>query len=861
MRRRKRILEDLDRDIRDHIERETQDNIERGMSRDEARYAALRKFGSVRRAQEETREVWRMVWLQQLIEDVHYGVRMLRKSPGFSIVAVLTLALGIGANTAIFSLIEGVILRSLPYADSSRLLLVCATRGGSRDVSSYPEFADWKAESHSFEGLAAFAARDFNWMSQGEAESLVGLRVSPNILSLLRVEPILGRLFASDETQPGKSHVVILSYEFWTNRFAGGPRVMGATLSLDGEPYTIIGVTPAGFNFPPDAHPAVYVPLEPDPDRGHGFLRVLARLNPGTAMSSAQAEMNTISERLAKSNPNYQKGRGVLLQSARASLVENVQGALWVLCGAVGFVLLIACVNVANLLLARASARRKEFAVRATLGAGNRRLARQLLTESLLLGVAGGALGLVVAYGSLKGIVALLGTHMAVPRLTEVSINGPVLLYTFLVAFLTSLLFGIAPALSVAKTDLNESLKDGGQSRSAGHGRHSARRLLVVTEVALAMILLAGAGLMIQTFVRLTHVNLGFHPEKVLTMEFNFPRTQDLSPDRRFTMLRQVLCRVSALQGVREASTVTDLPLGGGSDSMEIAIPGHPDAGRPFSVQFNVASPRYFATLGIPILEGRDLAPTDVASAPRVAVINQIMARRYWPNEDAIGKQFALSGDSKPFTIVGIVGGVRDIRLSQEAEPMAFVSCYQDPFQWRLVALAVRTASDAPRMAGAVRSAVWSDHPSLPITRESTLETFLADSLAPSRAIMILFVAFAGLALLLAGVGLYGVISYTVSQATRDLGVRMALGAQRRDILQLVLSEGLLLALGGLTIGVAGALLLTRLLSDMLYGVTAADPATYLIVFLSLAAVALLASFLPARRAMRVDPIVALRYE
>ena len=858
---RKRKLDDFSAEIEAHLQLEIERLQEQGLSEEEAGAVACRAFGNVTRARERFYESGRWLWWDHCWQDLRYGLRMLRKSPGFTTVAVLTLALGIGANTAIFSLIDGVILHPVPYADSSRLLMVWATQDGSRDVSSYPEFTDWKAQSHSYEGLAAFAERDFNWMGQGEPESLVAVRASPELFSLLHVQPILGRAFASDEIQPGKSHVAILSNDLWTNRFASDPHVIGTTVSLDGEPYTVIGVTPAGFHFPPEVHPSMYVPLEPDPDRGHGFLRVLARLNPAGTMTSAQAEMNTISERLAQSYPKYQKDRGVLVQSLRASLVQNVQGALWILCGAVGFVLLISCANVANLLLARAAARRREFAVRAALGAAKRRLTRQLLTESLLLGVAGGVLGLVVAHWSLAGIAALLGTHMPLPRLEEVSINSTVLFYTFLIAFVSSILFGLTPALGTAKTDLNESLKEGGRSPSAGHGRDRMRSLLVVTEVALATILLAGAGLMIQTFVRLTHVNLGFTAEKVLTMEFSFPRAQDLTPEGRSVMLRQILQRVRALPGVRAAGTVADLPLGGGSDGMEITIPGRSDAVRPFNVQFNVTSPGYFATLGIPVLEGRDFASSDVSSAPRVAVINQIMARRFWPNGDPIGKRFVLSGDSKPFTVIGVVGDVRDLRLSQEANPMAFVSCYQDPFQWRFVALGIRATSNPELMAGAVRSAVWSDYPSLPIARESTLEAFLADSLAPSRVIMVLFACFAGLALLLAGVGLYGLISYTVSQGTHDLGVRMALGAQQRDILRLVVGQGLLLALGGLAIGIAGALLLTRLLSDMLYGVTATDPPTYTIVSLSLAAIALLASFVPARRAMRVDPIVALRHE
>ena len=803
--------------------------------------------------------------MDTLLQDVRYGIRQLRRSPGFTVAAVLTLALGIGANTAIFSLVNGVFLRPLPYKDAGRLVFVAASnriQGIKVDVTSYPDFTDWRAQNHVFSGLAAYRAQYYDLSGGSEPERIRGVRVSEDLLPLLNEKPVLGRTFLPEEYQPGKNHVVLVSDGLWRRLFGSDPGLVGRTLKLNDEIYTVIGVMPPRFGFPPNEHPMLYAPLVSDPNRNHGWLWVVGRLKPGTNLREAQVEMDTISHRLDQQYRRSNKGQGVNLLPLQEEVVGGLRPAFLVFVCAVGLVLLIACANVANLMLGRTTVRAKELTVRAALGASRRRLMQQLLTESALLSLLGGALGLLLAVWGVDVLVALMKNDLPIPRLENIGIDGWVLGFAFLVSLLTGIIFGLAPALAASRVELNESLKEGSRSVPGSLRPVQLRSLLVVSEVALALVLLVGAGLMIRSFLLLSRVEAGVDTRNVLTLDFSLHESKYAQPQVRMDFLQQVAERVRNLPGVKSASWTSDLPLSGDTDRLGFSIAGQPDPSpdQPRSADFNVIGPGYFQTLGIPLVRGRDFTDHDTNAALGIAVINQAMVRRFWPDADPLGKQITIDRRNW-FSIVGVVGNVRQLGQASTPRPEVYLSYLQDPVFWPYRTLIVRSAGDPLKLVGLVEQAVWSVNRDQPVSNIRTMEQVLADSVAQPRIFTLLLGVFAAQALALASVGIYSVVSYSVSQRTHEVGVRLALGAEQFDVLRLVIGQGMLLTGIGLGIGLAGAMALTRFLSSFLYGVRPTDPITFAVVALALAGVALLATYIPARRATKVDPMVALRYE
>ncbi len=800
-----------------------------------------------------------------LLQDVRYGIRQLRRSPGFTAAAVLTLALGIGANIAIFSLVNGVFLRPLPYKDAGRLVFVAASnrlRGVKINVTSYPDFADWRVQNHVFSGLAAYRPQYYDLNGVTQPERIRGVRVSEDLLPLLKEKPALGRAFLPEEYQPGRNHVVLVSDGLWRRLFGSDPGLVGRTLKLNDDIYTVIGVMPPRFAFPPNEHASLYTPLAPDANRSHGWLWAVGRLKPGISLREAQVEMDTISHRLEQQYSSSNKGQGVNLLPLQEIVVGSLRPAFLVFVCAVGLVLLIACANVANLMLGRTTVRARELSVRAALGASRRRLMRQLLTESALLSLLGGALALLLAVWGVDVLVVLMKNEIPIPRLENIRIDGWVLGFAFLVSLLTGVLFGLAPALAASRMDLNESLKEGSRSVTGSLRPVQLRGLLVVSEVALALVLLVGAGLMIKSFLLLGRVETGVDTRNVLTLDFSLNKSRYAQPHVRTEFLQQVDERVRTLPGVKSASWAADLPLTDNTDSLGFSIAGRPElgSGKQREARFNVVGPGYLQTLGIPLLRGRDFTDHDTEVAPGVVLINQAMARRFWPEEDPLGKQITIDGKTF-FSIVGVVGNVRQLGQASETSPEVYLSYLQDPVAWPYRTLIVRTAGEPLKLVGLVKQAAWSVNRDQPVSHIRTMQQVLEESVAQPRVFTLLMGVFAALALALASVGIYGVVSYSVSQRTHEVGVRLALGAERIAVLRLVIGQGMLLTGIGLGIGLVGALVLTRSLSSFLYGVRPTDPITFAAVALALAGVALLATYIPARRATKVDPMVALRYE
>ena len=803
--------------------------------------------------------------MSTLLPDLRYGLRMLARNPGFTAVAVLTLALCIGANTAIFSLVNGVFLRPLAYKDPGRLVFVAATdraRRGSVDVTSYPDFADWRAQNHVFSGLAAYRAQDYDLSGVSQPERIRGVRVSEDLLPLLDEKPELGRAFLPQEYQAGRDHVALVSDGLWRRLFGGDPDLLGRTLKLNDEIYTVIGVMPPRFQFPLRERASLYTPLVADAKRSHHWLWAIARLKPGMSFEQAQVEMNTISRRLEQQYPASNKGHGVNLIPLQEEVVGSLRPAFLVFVCAVGLVLLIACANCANLMLGRATARARELAVRAALGASRKRLMQQLLTESALLSLLGGALGLLLAVWGVDVLVALMKRDLPIPRLDNIHIDGWVLGFTFLVSLLTGIIFGLAPALAASCVELNESLKEGSRTAVGSLRPVQLRSLLVVSEVALSLVLLVGAGLMIRSFLLLSHVETGVNTSNVLALNVTLNESRYAQPHVRTNFFQQVAERVRTLPGVKSASWVADLPLTDNTDTLGFSIAGRPDPepGKLREARFNVVGPGYLQALSIPLLRGRDFTDRDTDATPGVALLNQAMVRRFWPDEDPLGKQITTDGKTF-YSIVGVVGNVHQLGQAAETSPEFYLSYLQDPVDWPWRTFVVRTVGDPLKLTGLVKQAVWSVNKDQPVSHIQTMEQVLAESVAEPRIYTLLMGVFAALALGLASVGIYGVVSYSVSQRTHEVGVRLALGAERVDVLRLVIGQGMLLTGIGLGMGLAGALALTRFLSSFLFGVRPTDPITFVAVALALAGVALLASYIPARRATKVDPMVALRYE
>jgi predicted permease len=811
--------------------------------------------------------------LGSLWKDVKYALRILAKSPGFTAVAVLTLALGIGANAAIFSVVNGVLLNPLPYPHPDRQVMVYESSPQFHRMSvAYLNFRDWQRESRSFSGMAIVRGYDFLLTGNGEASRIVGKRVSAGFFSVLGVSPVLGRGFLQKEDEPGANPVAIITDSFWKRHFGGAKDVLGRSLMLDGQSYTIVGVLPQGFEFQRKAD--VYLPMgqwdsELLQNRGtRPGLRVVARLAPGVTLAQAQQEMAGIGRQLAARYPKDDAGHGVTVVSLHADMVHGLRTSLLVLFGAVGFVLLIACGNVANLLLARANARRREFALRGALGASRARLMRQLLTEGVVLSLAGGALGLLVAvWGTQAALGAVPG---GLPRVGEIHVDARVVLFLFGVSLLAGVLFALAPALRGSDAELNETLKEGSRSVARGHGR--LQRALIVGEVAMSLVLLVGAGLMLRTLGHLWEVDPGFNPHEVLTMNVALASDTASHADKIRLGYRQLLERIGRIPGVDSAAVCEMLPLSGSDDEWSLWFGSNatppPQDQRKISLAY-IVTPEYRRMLRIPLIRGRFIADADNEHSPHVIVVDTVFAREFFPNENPIGKQVQLSLGS-PAQIVGVVGHVHHWGLGSDdnakIRAQFYYPLYQVPDAYMSqgqigLTLAVRTRTSPLAATAAIRDAVLGPGRDQPVYNVETMEQMIAESLAERRFSMLLLGLFAALALVLAGVGIYGVISYSVSQRTHEIGIRMALGAAPREVLRLVVGEGMRLVLAGLAIGVLAAIALTRFLAGMLYGVTATDPATFLAVVLLLALVALGACWIPALRATRVAPTTALHYE
>jgi putative ABC transport system permease protein len=812
--------------------------------------------------------------MRTFLQDLRYGARGLLRNPGFAAVAVLALALGVAANTAIFSVVHAVLLNPLPYRDASRLTMIWEynrTRDAHQNVINPGNFQDWKAQASVFEDMAAFYDSRLNLTGVGEPAEVTAQFVTPNLLGLLGAEPLIGRGFSPDDARPDAPSVVVLGYDFWQSRFGGAPDVVNKTIKLNGESVTVVGVMPAGFQWfvrksslagkPAEMWSPLALTEQQRTTRRGRFMSAVGRLKPGVTREQAEAEMNHLAAQLEEQNPTFNKGWGVEVVPVREQFSGELRPVLWVLLGAVGLLLLIACANVANLLLARGAARQKEMALRTALGASRGRIVRQMLTESLLLAVAGGALGLLLAWWGVEALTALSPRDLV--DLGSVRLNLPVLGFTLGVTLLTGVIFGIAPALEATRLDMNETLKEGGKSGTAGRRRARLRGAFVVIEVGLALIVLVCAGLMIKSFARLQAVSPGFDPERILTMRVVLPGSKYPEEHQRLTFFRQAVERLSALPGVESAGAVSFLPMTGPAAATRFKVTDRPEPppGQDPVTDVRVTDVNFFRTMGVPMVRGRTYDEREATEARHVAVINEAMARKYFPGEDPIGKTIAVNMSSPPqqTEIIGIVGDVKHKGLDSEANPTVY---WPHPeLVYSGMSLVVRAKGDPSAFAAAAQREIQAIDPEQPVADVRTMESWLADSVGRARFSAMLLGVFAAVALALATVGIYGVISYSVTQRTHELGIRMALGASASDILRLVLGQGLVLAGLGLAAGLLGAFALTRLMRSLLYEVSTTDPLTYAGLSLFLLAVALLACYVPARRATKVDPMEALRYE
>ena len=862
---------EMDAELRFHIEAFAEDLVRSGVSREEALRRARIEFGGVERAKEECRDARGTSLLESLLQDLQFGLRMLRKSPGFTAVALLTLAIGIGANTAIFSVVYGVLLDPLPYKAPSKLVLLNETTPRVGSVStSYPNFLDWRSQSTSFSKIVAICDTSFSLAGVSQPESISGKAVSPDFLSMLGVRPFLGRDFESAEEKAGAAPVVMLSYSLWQSHFGADPNALGRIIMLDGRGYTIIGVLPANFRWRSkvDVLEPIGVWLGANHDameRGNrGDTDILGRLAPSVSLPQARSEMEGIAARLAKEYPASNDQFGVALRPLREAFVGDMRMAILSLFGAVICVLLIACANVANLLLVRGAGRTREIALRIAFGATRRRIIRQMLTESLVLAFFGGILGLAVAVAGTRAITQLLppDTFMG----ASVDMNPVVLLFAAILIALAALAFGLAPAARSAKPDVQMQLKEGGAGAGIGAQQNRLRSVFVVAELALSLVLLAGAGLMMKSLYRLLSVNPGFQTDRILTMEMDLRTAQYDKDPAILNFWQNVLDRVRTLPGVQGAALGTGVPMTDSHGRADITIEGmplpkpgsfpHPDG--------HVVSEGYANALSVPLLRGRTFTETDNENGQKVGMINAMLAREFFPNGDAIGKRFMFGHPSpttepKWITIVGVLGDTKLYGLAHVARLEVYLPFRQAPQNH--MNLIVKSALDPTALISAIRAEVSSIDKDQPIFAISTMNRLVRDSVSTRMFTLILLGLFSGLALVLAAVGIYGVISYSVAQRTRDIGIRMALGASQSDVLRDVLGLGLRLTVIGLLLGLAGALAATRVLSSLLFGVHSTDALTFTAVSLILLTVALFASYLPARRATRVDPIVALRYE
>ncbi len=885
--RKSEIERELDEELRYHIERQTEQNIRLGMNPEEARNAARKAFGGVEQAKERSRDSRGVRWVEELWQDLRYGARMLVKNPGFTLVAVITLALGIGANTAIFSVVHAVLLKPLPYTDPERLVMVweSSAKSGGEFTPRIKNFLVWREQQQVFAQLGAFQYQDFNLSGGDRPERIQGVRVTANLFSLLGVQPAAGRDFLPEEELDGQHRVVIISHDFWRRRFGDDPQTQDTqgwrerTLTLNGEAYRVIGVAPAGFEiargggmpqglaFAPRADLWTPIAFKPE-DRVNirRYYDVVGRLRPEVTIEQAQSAMTTLARRLDRSHTPSESSESVKLVALSQQLTGKVRPALLVLLGAVSLVLLIACANVANLKLAGAAARRREFALRAALGASRLRLARQVVTEGLLLSVIAGVGGWLLAHLLRNLIVAFSPDDL--PRAREIKLDGAVLGFTLLASVLTGVIFSLAPAARFSRPDLNEDLKPGGGTMTLSLSRFSLGSLLVVAEVALALALLLGAGLLLNSFVRLHRVNPGFDSRNLLTMQLSLPQPKYSTGARMESFHRQTLERVETLPGVEAAGLVNELPLGGGDrDFPAFTIEGQ--ASTPsadwFTNSVSVVSPGYFRAMGTPLVRGRLFDTRDSEQSERVVIVNEAAARRYWQGREPVGSRISAL-NAYFFVVVGVVADVRHQGLESETNPRVYLPHTQVMERMkasllRSITLVLRSAAPSELLIAVVRRELSAVDREQPVSNIRTMRQVVAASVAERAFMTTLLGAFAALALLLALIGIYGVMSYVVTQRTHEIGVRLALGAGSSDILRLVIRQGMTLAFAGLSVGLPASLALTQLMKGLLYGVSATDPLTFAAAAALLMVVALLAALVPARRAAKVDPMVALRCE
>lgn len=807
--------------------------------------------------------------ISDLLLDLRYAIRMFVKTPSFSVVAVAALALGIGVNSAIFSVVNTVLLRPLPYKDPERLMMVwedSSRHGYPRDTPAPANYADWRDQNQTFEGMAAIADVTLNLTGAGDPERLEGRRVSANMFPLLGVEPQLGRTFTADEDKPGTQKVVVLSDALWRRRFSANQNIVGQSITLNGESYLVTGVMPAHFQFP-SRDDQFWVPLaftnEQATQRTNHFLQVVGRLRSGVGPTQAQADMTAVATRLQQQYPESNTDLGAVVVPLHENIMGDIKRPLMILFGAVGLVLLIACANVANLLLARATLRQKEIAVRVALGASRWRIVRQLLTESVLLSALAGVIGLILSVVGLLLFRAFIPENISQAK--EVSLDPRVLGFTVGVSVLTGLIFGLAPALQASRLGQSETLKETGRDSVTAAGGNRIRGLLVVAEVALSIVLLVGAGLLINSFLRLRNVDPGFRADNLLTMKVVLPEPRYREFDKRTAFYTDLVQRVQSLPGVASAAVTTNLPLYRQGNSIGIFIDGRPDPqpGQELIVVTRIVSPSYFETMGIQLVKGRFLSDQDVTSGQRVVVISEAMANKFWPGEDPIGKRLAGGRVRSPQEwrhVVGVVKDVRQFELTAEPRPQMYLTYRQAGF-FAPRDLVVKTTVDPSSLASAVRKTVWEIDKDQPVASIRTMDEILSESIARQRFSMLLLAIFAGIALALAAVGIYSVMSYSVTRRTQEIGIRMALGAPRGAVLRLAIGRELKFVLVGLVIGIGVSLALTRLMTSLLFGVTPSDPVTFVSISLVLVGASLLASYLPARRATRVDPITALRFQ
>jgi predicted permease len=873
--RRNRVEGDLDKELRFHLEQQVEENLAAGMPPAEARRAALRKLGGVTQIQEECRDMRRTDTIENSWRDLRYALRSLRKSPGFTAVILLTLALSIGANSAIFSVIDGVLLRPLPYPEANRIVRVFFHSASYAKFPLNPfDFRDFRARNRSFESLAGFTRADLQLSGTGQPERFTGFAVTAGFFRVLGLRPARGHEFDANAEIPGNEQQAILSDRVWRNRFAADPNIVGRKITLDSRPFTVAGVMPPGTEHPGNEYNGVAhgetvdlwwpFTFQGNPaHRGSHYLEAIGRLQKGVTATQAQAEMNALIAQLAREYPDYLAGWQALVIPLYQEIVGPSQRLLLVLLGAVGLVLLIACANAANLLLARATARQREMAVRTALGAARARLVRQMLTESLLIALIGGVCAMAVAVAGVRTLVALLPASF--PRADTIHVNATVFSFTLLVALATGILFGLAPALQAARTDVQDILRASGRGAGSSRGHLRLRSVLVVGEVGLACLLLIGAGLMLRSFVNLLRADPGFRPEHLLTAGLSLPDTT-YKPTEAVHFWARVTASLDSVAGIRAAGVGTDLPWTGYDDNVGgFTIEGKKAAANEeYHARYHVASPGYFRAVGMPLVRGRFFTASDDMKAPLALIVNRSMARRYWPNEDALGKRITFDDHPKEkdwMTIVGIVGDVKDKPDSPAAQMALWWPVEQSPVSVGNMSIAVRGSADPALLANDLRQAVRQLDPTLAVANIRPMDDIADANVSTPRFALFLVALFAGLALALAAIGIYGVISYAVSQRVHEFGLRMALGAQAGDVRRLVLRQGVKLALLGVALGLVGALALGRVLRSLLYEVSAGDPVTFTSVAALAIAAAALACYLPARRATAVDPANALRSE